>query len=90
MTTSSINNTITDCTLDTIYLTDDSQLSIKDCTGLDESKIKTINSEYKITNEQSNNLLKTQIAKVRLRILLLNKIYSILASRNIASMSIRK
>ena len=59
MTTGSKDNTITDCSLGTVYLTDDSQMSIMDCEDLDESKIKTINSEYEIKNKNilSRNLL---------------------------------
>ena len=59
MTTGSKDNTITDCSLGTVYLTGDSQMSIMDCEDLDESKIKTINSEYEIKNKNilSRNLL---------------------------------
>ena len=78
MTTNSKDNTITDCKIDTIYLTDDSQLSIKDCPDLDESKIKTINSEYEIKNKNIHS-----------RNLLINKIFSLFPSRILARIQIK-
>jgi len=78
MTTNSKDNTITDCKIDTIYLTDDSQLSIEDCPDFDESKIKTINSEYEIKNKN-----------IYLRNLLINKIFSLFSSRILARIQIR-
>ena len=78
MTTSSTDNTITDCTLDTIYLIDESTISIKDCADFDETKIKSINSEYEISNKESNNPVKTESTTVGFRSLFMNKIYSLL------------
>jgi len=77
MTTDSKDNTIIDCTLDTVYLTDDSHMSIKDCADLDESKIKTINSEYEIKNKNIHS-----------RNLLINKIMSLFPSRLLARIQI--
>ena len=52
MTTDSKDTTINDCKLETIYLVDDSSMNIKNCRYIDESTIKTINSEYKIFDEE--------------------------------------
>jgi len=83
MTTGSKENTISNCVLDTIYLTENSQVTIEDCTNFDDSKIKAINSEYKIKNKESNVPLTTEIQNVPSRSLFINRIYSFLSSINI-------
>jgi hypothetical protein len=59
MATGSKDNTIKDCSIDSVYLTGGSQMSIMDCENVDESKIKSINSDYEIKNENmlSRNFL---------------------------------
>ncbi len=82
MTTGSKDNTVTECTLGTIYLTDDSSITIEDC-NLDESNIKTVNSEYQINNivESEDNLYKIDSQK-EIRNRIINRIRSILSLLN--------
>ena len=51
MTTQATDTEIKDCSLDKIYLTDGSSVTINNCKDVVESKIKTINSEFKIINK---------------------------------------
>ncbi len=52
MMSSSKNNTIDSCELESIYLRD-TTLNIENCESLEESKIKTVNSVYEIYNEEN-------------------------------------
>jgi parallel beta-helix repeat protein len=52
MMSSSIDNTIDDCDLKSIYLRD-ATLKIENCENFEESKIKTVNSVYEIYNEEN-------------------------------------
>ncbi len=89
MTTGSTDNTITDCTLDTIYLSDKSTISIKDCADFDETKIKSINSEYEINNQESKKSGITERTTISFRTLFLNKIYSLLPTNIVARLQKR-
>jgi len=52
MMSSSKDNTIDNCELESIYLRD-ATLNIKDCENFEESKIKAVNSVYEIDNEEN-------------------------------------
>ena len=52
MMSSSIDSTIDNCELESIYLRD-ATLNIKNCENFEESKIKTVNSVYEIYNEEN-------------------------------------
>lgn len=52
MMSSSNDNTIDNCELESIYLRD-ATLNIKDCENFEESKIKAVNSVYEIDNEEN-------------------------------------
>ena len=52
MMSSSKNNTIDNCELESIYLRD-TTLNIENCENLEESKIKTVNSVYEIYNKEN-------------------------------------
>lgn len=54
MTIQSKENIISDSIIDTLSLNDESDVSIQGCLDLDQSKIKTRNSEYTITSNQNN------------------------------------
>jgi len=82
MTTGSKDNTVIECTLGKIYLTDDSSITIEDC-NLDESNIKTVNSEYQINSimESEDNLYKIDSQK-EMRNNLIDRIRSLLSLLN--------
>ena len=73
MTTKSTNNIISESTLSSVYLMDESYIKIENCKEFDKASIKAINSNYEIENQNNeiNNKLRERIRN-RIQEILIN------------------
>jgi len=90
MASGSKDTKLTDCTLGAIYLIDESSLNIEDCENLDESNIKTVNSEYQINSiEETENSISETDSQREIRNRIINRIRSILSLWNVTRIRFR-
>jgi parallel beta-helix repeat protein len=78
MATNSKENIFTRCNLDTVYLTDDSLVTFKDCKNLVKANIKVTSSLYEIIEDNSENIIHNQDTTLRSR--LMEKIITFLSA----------
>jgi parallel beta-helix repeat protein len=69
MTTNAQGNIFIECNLDTIYLTDDSMVTFKNCKNLIESNIKATHSLYEIIEDNSDSIMYNQESTFKSRIM---------------------